>query len=289
MSHLRLHILLLATGLVLSPACERVNDPVVVIEETSLHERASWSPDGLTIAFTNQVSGSQGIFLIDSSGSNLRLLKTGEGIGLSWSPDSKWIVFSANGSLHKIKATGDSLTSLTNSSSDIRPAWSPDGARIVFRSNGLKILTLSSGQVTTLLTTGNFPTWTPAGRILFITSSAAGVNRADYFFETMDTTGGQRTILYQLRTSADCAFSSMSQAATHLLFSAKPFDGSNRAQVVVINLGNSQGLQLTYDGGDYPAWSPDGSKIVYTRTAKGDGGLWLMASDGSDKRRLTQP
>ncbi|MER3524356.1 MAG: hypothetical protein C4326_09885 [Ignavibacteria bacterium] len=47
--------------------------------------------------------------------------------------------------------------------------------------------------------------------------------------------------------------------------------------------------QLTVDGGDYPAWSPDGTRIVYTRTSAGDGGLWIMNADGSGARRLTSP
>ena len=289
MRHFPSSTLVLIISLIAFSACERANDPVVIVEETSLHERAVWSPDGLTIAFTNQIAGGQGIYLIDSTGSNLRLLKAGEGIGLSWSPDARWIVFSANGSLHKIKATGDSLTQLTTSSSDIRPSWSPDGSRIVFRSNGLKILNISTGLITTILTVGNFPTWTPSGSILFATSTAAGINRADYFFETIDTTGGQRQTLFQFRTSTDCGFVSMNSAGTHLLFSARPFDGSERAQIVVINLNSSQVSSLTVDGGDYPGWSPNGANIVYTRTAKGDGGLWIMNADGSNKRRLTQP
>ena len=47
--------------------------------------------------------------------------------------------------------------------------------------------------------------------------------------------------------------------------------------------------RLTDDGGDYPAWSPDASSIVYTRTLPGDGGLWIMDADGANKRRLTAP
>ena len=197
-------------------------------------------------------------------------------------------MFSANGSLHKIKATGDSLTQLTNSASHIGPSWSPDGTRIAFRSGGIRTLHLATGQQTTIVPAGDYPTWTSTGLILFVTSSSAGANW-DYFFETIDTTGGQRQTLYQVRTSEDCAFSSVNRAGTHLVFSAARIDGSDRAQIVLINLSNVQGVKLTVDGGDYPAWSPDGSEIVYTRSAKGDGELWIMNADGSDKRRLTQP
>jgi Tol biopolymer transport system component len=270
------------------PACENPDDSDPVIRESFIHVRSAWSPDGLTIAFTNLVSGGLGIYLVDSSGSNLRLLKSGEGLGLSWSPDSKWIVFSANGSLFKILATGDSLTQLTVGASDFRPAWSPDTTRIVYSNSGLRILTLATGQIKTILTTGNFPTWTSTGLICFVVSSSTG-SSYDYSFDTIDTTGGQRQTLYQLRTSADCAFSSMNSVGTHLVFAARPTDGSGRSQIVVVKLSTLERPQLTFDGGDYPAWSPDGSSIVYTRTYEDDGGLWIMDADGSDKRRLTQP
>jgi TolB protein len=269
-------------------ACEKPVETIPVVDETSIHERAAWSPDGLTIAFTNQAQGGQGIYLVDTSGANLRVLKSGEGIGLSWSPDSKWIVFSANGSLHKIKANGDSLTQLTTSATHARPSWSPDGTRIVFRSGGLRILVLATGSHAQILNTGDFPTWTAAGMIFFMTSASASPN-ADYFFESVDSTGAGRQTLYQRRAASDLGFSSMNQAGTHFVFSARPFDRSNAAQIVRVNVNTAQTVQLTIDGGDFPAWSPDGSKIVFTRTAWGDGGLWIMNADGSDKHRLTQP
>ena len=50
--------------------------------------------------------------------------------------------------------------------------------------------------------------------------------------------------------------------------------------------------QLTQKGGTSPAWSPDGSQIVYTRYnfaefSEESGHLWIMDSNGENKRQLT--
>ncbi len=94
-----------------------------------------WSPDGKTIAYHHHgitaISDDscnglaidwnlEGIWLMDSAGTNPRLLIRG-GDEPVWSSDSKWIVFEA-GAIWKIKIDGDSLTRLTFR----RAFWSPD-------------------------------------------------------------------------------------------------------------------------------------------------------------------
>ena len=85
---------------------------------------------------------------------------------------------------------------------------------------------------------------------------------------------------------ADCGFSTISPSGAEIAFGVLPPE--NYAQIWIYNIVQNHLSKLTDDGGDYPAWSPDGSKIVYTRTQQGDGGLWIMNADGSGKRRLTK-
>jgi Tol biopolymer transport system component len=64
-------------------------------------------------------------------------------------------------------------------------------------------------------------------------------------------------------------------------------------EIWVVNTDGSSPVNLTpnalpaiADNG-HPDWSPDGRSIVYTSTAGGDWGIWVMNADGSGKRQLT--
>ncbi len=48
-------------------------------------------------------------------------------------------------------------------------------------------------------------------------------------------------------------------------------------------------IRLTRDPADdvWPAWSPDGTRIVFERVSNGPGDLWIMNADGSDAHQLT--
>ena len=56
-----------------------------------------------------------------------------------------------------------------------------------------------------------------------------------------------------------------------------------------MNGDGSHKKQLTADDEDagWPAWSPDGKKIVYWGTKNGNQDVWVIDADGSNKKRLT--
>lgn len=48
--------------------------------------------------------------------------------------------------------------------------------------------------------------------------------------------------------------------------------------------------QLTFKGANFdPEWSSDGSKIVYVSTERGSQAIWVMDSDGSNKKMISDP
>jgi len=252
-----------------------------------LHTRASWAPDGRNIAFRGEFNGASGVYLVDSSGANVRLLLAGEGVGFTWSPDSRWLAFSAAGKLYMIRVNGDSLTQLTTGTRDIRPAWSPDGMQMAFVRTGVWLLRTGSLTTRELSASGNFPSWHPNGMEVVVMDVGSQMPDLQYQYaiDAIDTATGAWRTLYSFRSPDDCAFGSISPDGSRYVFGVLPTQGLS--QVWAVDLTTSTPIRLTEDGGDYPAWSPDGGMIVYTRTAEGDGALWLMRADGSGKRRLT--
>jgi len=259
--------------------------------QSYVHIRPAWSPDGSTIAFTGVVGDTLGIYLVDTTGANLRLLRPGDGIGVTWSPDSRWIAFHSNDSLIAIKASGDSTRSLTAGGS-IRPSWSPDGFRIAFvqQTNGLSLLNVASGAVISLnRPRGDFPSWNPLTlELVYMESDPYASTQGILFeFKALDIPADTSRTLYTSLSQYTLGFSSISPKGTELLVSLAAQNSYYSLHTADVLLKTSK--RLTDDGGDYGAWSPEGSRIVYTRTQQGDGALWIMYADGSGKRRLTSP
>ena len=127
----------------LSPAGEPVQDPAKFISSTLEDTSAQYSPDGSKIAFRSNRSGSDEIWVCDSSGANPLALTSFRGV-LSgtprWSPDGQYLAFDSrpggNPDIYVIRATGGSPRRITTEKSeDVVPSWSADGKWIYFASN----------------------------------------------------------------------------------------------------------------------------------------------------------
>ena len=275
--------------LIAGVSCEQASD-LEGPGQAYLHVRPRWSPDGATVVFRGDLGGRRGIILVDTSGMNVRLILEGEGIGFTWSPDSRWICFSAYGSLFRIRVDGDSLTRLTTGARDIRPAWSPDGDGIAFVRTGIWISRLSTGQASQLAPEGDYPGWAPGGSEVVFLLAFPGVDPLDprnlYEIDAVDTLSRVMREVWVVRSSSDVTFPTLSPAGDAFAFTVR---SSGLPQIWKSSLTDSTLNRLTDDGGDYASWSPDGRMLVYSRVAEDDGGLWMMQTDGSGKRRLTRP
>ena len=127
----------------LSKATGRGSSPLKFIASTRDEETPKYSPDGRSIAFASDRSGSMEIWRCDSDGSNLvQLTNFGGplGGGPRWSPDGRWIAFDSrpegHSQIYVINAEGGQPRRITTGKSDdIVPSWSKDGKWIYFSSN----------------------------------------------------------------------------------------------------------------------------------------------------------
>src|SRR5918993_472736 len=99
----------------------------------------SLSPDGQTVYFSSNQSGTFEIYSIDINGNGLQRLTNGIGTlyAPELSPDGQRIIFTSNGNgLWVMNADGSDPHAITFRD-DIDPTWSPDGSMIVFASSRL--------------------------------------------------------------------------------------------------------------------------------------------------------
>jgi TolB protein len=118
--------------------------------------------------------------------------------------------------------------------------------------------------------------------------SSAGDPVGQFDIWTMKQNGKDKQRLTQLGGSA--IFPDFSPDATKIAFNGRPAGAAN-ADIYVINADGGSRTPLTNPlapGNDlWPAWSPDGSKIVFVSDRTGLNQVWAMNADGNDQHQLT--
>jgi TolB protein len=247
------------------------------------------------------------IYVVNASGAGLTQLTTnlGSEFDPSWSPDGKQIVYrdsrrgNNNDEIYVMNADGSGQRNLSNHPiNDWGPAWSPAGAKIAFNSGrsgeNMSIYVMNSdGSGVQRLTTieGEYPAWSPESERIAFESQQPGAfgNNPNYDIVVMNADGSGAT---RLTTYAGVdQGAAWSPDGTRIAFQSARCDTGRSAgsgpmeDIFVMSADGSGQTRLTHAGGYRPAWSPDGTMLVFQGGCGGIG-LCVMNADGSGLTQL---
>ncbi|MBB5857590.1 VWA domain-containing protein [Amycolatopsis umgeniensis] len=277
--------------------------PARLTDDATVDTHPALSPDGSSVAFVSERTGSKDLFVIGVDGRGLRQVTSGPAAddSPSWSPDGSRLVFSSTredpaGDIYLVPSNGGAPTRLTGDpGADTQPAWAPTGSRIAFTTTrfdpagDVVLMSDAGGAVTRAVPEpgdSSEPAWSPDGARLAFTT-----RQPDPLGDVKQVTlpGGQVSVISALsavgeteptfRAGGQPVFTQLRGGATTDIWSADARGGDRR------DLTNRPDA----DEAD-PAFSPDGTSLAYTEFGTGEvrnSRIVVANADGGAPRPLT--
>ncbi len=252
-----------------------------------------WSSDGEKLALSVRNSADyHDVAVMNSDGSNQVKLTSTDTINERFpmfSPDGSKIVYvvgtldqiNGNYDVYLMNSNGSNPTTLTTYSGDDRyPVWSPDGLEIYFISNrgrSYEVWKMGTGgsnitQVTYNMSRVRSFAISPDGSKMLVSSDMTGTFEL-YIMNLPDATITQITN----DSSANNLDGTWSPDGAHIVFTKSLIEQSDTNLWIIDSTGRNE-HQLTFDSGrnDFPALSPDGSKIAYRSNKDGNFNIYML-------------
>ncbi len=223
----------------------------------------SWSPDGASILFQSNRANDDAIYVMNVDGTNPRRIpNTENGRYAKWSHDGRYISFFAkrdgNTDIFIVDANGANPRNLTaHAATDETPSWTKDGTRLAFQSDRNDRRTGDRQSENWHPNFGIFTTKADGSDALEITGNKTND-------ENPSISPDGRHIVYQ--------------SYIHDSLAIVVVDVKTKEKHVLTDLSHVNGS---------PAWSSDGSKIVFDSNRDGNFEIFTMDADGSNQRQLT--
>lgn len=270
----------------------------------------SYSPDGNYIAFRSERTPS-GIYVMEATSENVRRVSD-SGFSPAWSPDGKELVVSAARPEVSVRSTIPSALWIINLESGARrlltegdavqPSWAPNGGRIAYwglRPGGGQrdIWTISSQGGDPVAVTDDLaldwnPSWSPDSKYLYFTSDRGGsMNfwRVALDEKTSNTIDKPEPVTTPSGYSEHISFSQdgaamayVQKAETQNLFRARfdPVKGNATSPPETVTHGSDEYITD-------PDLSPDGRWLAYSSQGSRQEDIFIIDSDASNQRQLT--
>lgn len=260
------------------------------------HGPVVWSADGRRLAFErvhDDVRGGRSeVVIIDTRGRKYGQLSPNKLMSWepAWSPVAPRLAFTRaspdGGAIFVVNADGTGARQLMSNARN--PSWSRDGRKIAFTrtQEGLFVVNADGGGVR-LVRRGVYEpvAWSPDGRRLLLAQLTGDAGNRHVF--VMNASGAG---LRRLTTSCDEDYLAVwSPDGRKVAFSCSRRRGSYE-DVYTVNVDGSDLRRLTSNPrtDSHPAWSPDSQWIAYESYRGENPAVWIMRSDGTGARRITQ-
>jgi acylaminoacyl-peptidase len=267
-----------------------------------------WSPDGNQIIYLSDRDGSTQIYRrwMDTGQTAKVTNVTTPPSGIAWSPDGKWISFTAH-----VPATPAAIITMPQAPEGAKwaePAKVYD--KLIYRFNGLGYLKPGYSQLFVVPADGGAPrqisqgdfhhggspftpseaVWSRDGKSLLISANRHQnhdfdpINSEIYEFSIAD--GAVRALTDRQGPDGDLATSPDGRAIAYVGFDDR-FQGYQVRKLYVMNRDGTKSRLVSADWDRdvrSPRWTPDGNSVLFLSDDHGNTGLYLCSLDGKVRK-----